>query len=90
MGFNGSTATAAANVVGQQTYAVLVQLLYPDASVVSAAMVAVEHQAVASATHGQLVKSSDPPQVIGCAPGDTISVLGMDAETGSLYITELT
>jgi len=36
-----------------------------------------------------LIKASDPPIVLGCAPGDEVSVI-QDAAAGNLSITELT
>jgi hypothetical protein len=43
----------------------------------------------ATATADLAIKSSDPPLLVGCAPGDKVSVWGITG-TGELYVTEMT
>ena len=42
----------------------------------------------ATATGDALVKSTDPPQIFGCTPGDKLHVWGL--ATATAYICELT
>ena len=90
---NGSAAAtnAIGKVTNSQTTAILVQAVGGDPTTPSAVIVCVaQNKLPASATSGQLVKELDPPVVIGCAPGDTITALGLDPSGGTLYIVELT
>lgn len=89
IGYSVSGSVAATKQVGVQTYAVLVQALGSDPTVPSGAIVSADTSGVASSTNGQLVKESDPPVVIACTPGDTVAAFGIDANGGTLYITEL-
>lgn len=46
-------------------------------------------QGAAAASTDTLIKAAYPPIVLGCAPGDVVSVI-QDSAAGTAYITELT
>ena len=93
--YSSSASVAATNAIGKvtnsQTTAVLIQAVGGDPTTPSAVIVCVAQNGLAASnTSGQVVKELDPPVVIGCAPGDTITALGLDPSGGVLYIVELT
>jgi|SRR6185437_6122466 len=70
------------NAVGPQTYAV-------EISATANCLVRINSNgATASATKDVLVKGTDPPLVLGCGPGDSVSVWGLGA--GAAYLSEMT
>lgn len=74
--------SAASTAFGAQTRAILVSAL-------GNCHVRIGSSPTAVATD-TLVKSSDPPVVFGCGPGDKLAVIQDGAATGNLNITELT
>lgn len=68
-----------------QTTAIAVSALGGDA------IVAVGDGAsfAASVLNGQLVKQTDPPLIIGCVPGQRVAAIGLEVDSGLLYVTEL-
>jgi|SRR5579859_3622370 len=74
--------------MGAQTRACVLSLT--PAATAYAAMVTIQPSGVAAtATKDICLKSTDPPLVVGCSPGDKIAVWGL-AATGTLFVTELT
>lgn len=87
MSLTASTAKSFTNAVGAQTYAVAISLA--PASTATGALVRITRAGTAAtATGDYFVKTTDQPQILGCAPGDTVSVYALAA--GTAYLTELT
>ncbi len=76
---SGASATFT-NPVGARTHAILISVITANCLVKLAT--------AAAATSDILVKSTDGPLIIGCAPGDHVSVWGLGA--GTAYLCELT
>lgn len=75
------TATSAA--VGAETYAVYLSCITGNC------MVRINSPGTAAtASKDVLLKTTDPPLILGCGPGDKVNVFGIAA--GTLYIAELT
>ena len=80
---NGSNTTDTV-AMGTQTYACLVS------ATGSNCMITLQHGGVAAtATTDILLKTTDPPLLLACAPGDKISTYGLTT-TGNVYVTEMT
>ena len=77
-----SAASAAATAVGLQTRAILV-------AVTTDSHIKITNNGAAATTSDLLVKASWPPIVLGCQPGDVVTVIE-DASAGALYMQELT
>lgn len=75
-------ASAAAAAVGGQTYAVML-----TASV--ACHIRISQAGKAATANDYLLKATDISLVLGCAPGDIVTVI-QDTGAGSLYLVELT
>lgn len=58
--------------------------------VTSSAACVLQVQTPATAANGFLIKASDPPLHIGCAPGEVLSMIQQGAATGTLQVAELT
>ncbi len=84
---NGSSATFT-NKVGSQTYAIAISLA-PTATATSANVKISQAGTAASATQDIQIKTTDPPLILGCNPGDKVSVWGLGAAS-TAYLTELT
>lgn len=83
---SGSSSTFT-NAVGAQTRALWLSLA-PTATP-TGCLVTISHEGEAStATQEFLVKTTDPPLIAGCSPGDQVSAYGLAACT--LYLTEIT
>lgn len=76
---SGASATFT-NAVGARTHAIYISAITANCLVKLAT--------AATATTDLLVKSTDGPTVIGCSPGDVVSVWGLGA--GTAYLCELT
>ncbi len=86
---NGSSSAAAScTAFGVNTYAIAISLAY--AATATGALVAISPAGAnaATATADILIKTTDFPVVLGCAPGDKLRVYGLAA--GTLYLTEMT
>jgi hypothetical protein len=83
----GSTSTTFTNAMGAQTRAIAISLA-PTATATAALVTITHNGAASSATTDILVKTTDPPLILGCDPGDKVSVWGLAAVTA--YLTELT
>lgn len=83
---NGSSSTFA-NAVGTQTRGVQLSLA-PTATATGCLVRISQAGTAATATLDLLIKTTDPPLVVGCAPGDKVSAFGLAACT--LYLTEMT
>jgi hypothetical protein len=82
VGFTNGAGTSFANALGAQTYAVQISATGANC------LVRINSPGTAAtATKDALVKATDPPLVIGCAPGSTVSVWGLGA--GTAYLAEL-
>lgn len=83
-----------ANAVGKQTRAIAVSLApLAAASATGYALVTVSPPnggtgTAATASTDYMVKTSDPPQIIGCGPGDIVNVYA--AANGTAFLVELT
>jgi hypothetical protein len=75
-------ASVASTAVGSETRAILV-------AVTSDAHIKVTQAGTAAVAGDLLVKAAWPPIVLGCSPGDIVTVI-QDAAAGSLYLQELT
>jgi hypothetical protein len=83
----GGASSKFANAVGTETRAIAISLA-PTATP-TAALVTVTHGGSAStASTDLLVKTTDPPFILGVSPGDQVTVWGLAAVTA--YLTELT
>lgn len=80
-------AAAITNPMGVETRAFAISL-QPTATATAALVRVTNAGTVATATQGILVKTTDDPLVIGCSPGDRISVFGIAAVTAN--VCELT
>lgn len=84
---NGSS-TKDATAMGAQTRACQLTLAPQTTAMAATVTITNAGNEAATATKDLVLKSTDPPLVIGCAPGDQIQVWGLGA-TGTLYITEM-
>lgn len=75
-------AAAASTAMGAHTQAVLL-------CTTSNCHVRIGQPGVVAVATDTLIKASDPPIVLGCSPGDEVSVIE-DAAVGTLSLTELT
>lgn len=82
LGTLASATAGAFTKVGAQTYAILIAV---EASTATYALVSTD--ATASSTVGFPIKSSDPPIILGCAPGTVVSWFGEG--TGVIALAEL-
>lgn len=73
------------NAVGAETRAVALSLA--PATTASGCLVRINH--AASASTDILLKTTDPPLIMACSPGDVIHAWGL-ASSLTLYLTELT
>lgn len=83
---NGSNTTDTVAMGSQTRYCAL--SLSPAATAYAATITITNGGVAATATTDMALKSTDPPLIIGCNPGDKVSVWGLGA-TGTLYVTEL-
>lgn len=82
----GSASSSFTNAVGTETRAIAISLA-PTATP-TGALVTITNAGVAStASKDILVKTTDPPLILGCSPGDKVTVWGLAAVTA--YLTEL-
>lgn len=88
LGLSSGASAAFTNAVGLQTYAVYISLA-PAATAAGAIFKLSQAGTAASATLDILVKTTDPPLLVGCAPGDKITGWGLAAGL-TAYIVELT
>lgn len=80
---SGSSVTDSV-AMGAQTYACYLSAITDNV------MITLQHGGVAAtATTDMLLKTSDPPLILGCAPGDKIAAYGLGG-AGVVYIVELT
>lgn len=87
LALTATTVASFTNPVGAQTYAVAFSLA--PAATASGALVRITRAGTAAtATGDYFVKTTDQPQILGCAPGDTVSVYPL--ASGTAYLTELT
>ena len=83
---NGSSAKFT-NAVGPQTRAISLSLA--PAATASGCLVRISTAGTAAtATLDILVKTTDPPLILGCSPGDQVTAWGLAASL-TLYLTEL-
>lgn len=75
------------NAVGSETRAIAISLA-PIATATGALVKIDKAGSAATASQDLLVKTTDPPLIIGVSPGDKVSCLGLAACTA--YLTELT
>lgn len=73
---------------GTETYAIAVSLAY--AATATGALLAISPGGAnaATATADILIKTTNFPVILGCAPGDKVRAYGLAA--GTLYVTEMT
>ena len=75
--------TASSSAVGAQTYAVYLSCITGNC------LVRINSPGTAAtASKDALVKTTDPPLILACGPGDKVNVYGIAA--GTLYMCELT
>ena len=83
----GSASSKFTNKVGTETRAIAISLA-PTATPTGALVTITPAGTASSATTDILVKTTDPPLILGCSPGDQVTVWGLAAVTA--YLTELT
>lgn len=81
--FTSGAAASFTNAIGANTFAVAISVITANCLVSITAT-----GAAATATSDFLIKSSDPPVIFACAPGDHVSVWGLGA--GTAYLAEMT
>lgn len=81
------TAVAITNPMGAETRAFAISL-QPTATATAALVRVTNAGTAATAIQGILIKTTDGPLVVGCSPGDRISVFGVAAVTAN--VCELT
>lgn len=87
LALTATTAASFANAVGKQTYAVAISLA-PQATASGALIRISNADAAATATGDYFIKTTDQPQILGCNPGDSVSVYPL--ANGTAYLTEMT
>ena len=87
LGVNSGSSTTFTNAVGTSTYAIAISLA-PTASATGALVRIAKAGTAATASTDILIKTTDPPLVLGVSPGDKVSCYGLAACTA--YLTELT
>ena len=83
---SGASSTFA-NPVGSETRAIALSLA-PTATATGALVRINKAGTAATASFDMLIKTTDPPAIIGVSPGDKVSCYGLAACTA--YLTELT
>lgn len=86
-----STNQAFANPIGSQTYAIAVSLA--PASTAAYALVTISAAnggtgTAATASKDYMIKTSDPPQILACTPGEIVNVYS--SATGTAFMVGLT
>lgn len=91
LSLTGSAAATFANAIGavtkQQVYAIAVKLA-PASTAYIATIVISKAGTAATASTDYPIASTDPPQILACAPGDQVSVYA--GANGTAYLCELT
>lgn len=86
--FTNAVGVGALAQAGQQTRAIALSLA--PAATAAACLVAISNSgAAATATSDILIKTTDPPLILMCSPGDKVHAWGLAAGL-TLYLTELT
>ena len=87
LSLTATTAATFTNAVGGQTRAIAVSLA--PAATASGALIRITQAGTnATASLEFFIKTTDPPQILGCSPGDKVSVYPL--ANGTAYLTELT
>lgn len=89
LSLTSGSAASFTNKVGSQTYLVAVKLA-PAATAFIATVRISQAGTAATASTDYAIASSDPPQILGCNPGDKVNVLQSSGSTATAYLCELT
>lgn len=87
LSLSGTTEAAFTNAVGSQTRAIALSLA-PTATATACLVTITQAGTAATVSTDILVKTTDPPLILGCSPGDKVTAKPL--ASCNLYLTELT